>query len=702
MAIHPRVVSHLAAHGISELFPVQSRALNHIRGGGDVVVRSSTGSGKTLAFGIPLAERLLESREAGRPVAYGKPIALVLAPTRELALQVHAEMGKVCGDGLRGVAIYGGASMRQQEVELRKRVDFVVATPGRLVDFLDRGVVGLEGVEMCVLDEADEMLNIGFEEELDRINAYMPPAEERQNVLCSATFNRRIMSVAKKFLDNHHVVDLVGSKHNRIPKTIDLSACLVLESEKTSVLAQLLKYHKLSAKIGENEENAEGEEDEEDVAKGPARFKSLVFVQEKSLTESLAASEEMRACGIKAIAIHGGMPQQSRENALKAFRNDAKEHPMDCLIATDVAARGLDIPDVDLVIHFDLPTSNEKFVHRTGRTGRMGKSGASVLMYTADQGPSMFKLERAVGLRIAKRPIPSSLHLESLEHDSVLSTLLNLDEQSVRRGSSLAEKIKQKAPIHSHADILAAALGLLTSKHTHVSYSVMSGLPNRETIAISNARGGDKLPFPAVGPGQPNLLVNELQGLLTDICGEKVDVKRIDVTKDKRKALVDVSPKMARTLLENESARAGAYGVEIAQITGEAPPVWRTVHSTDSQRFRHGKSEWKRQMKYGHKRRSRGDGKRSYGRGQGRFRGDDFRSSRNRQNSYGYRHGNRGQRQFTDGGSYTHRSRNDFSRGRYGVDSRFGSGRKGGRFQKPWAGSNETVSARSSGSQGSE
>ena len=650
MEIHPQVVSNLADHGIHELFPVQALALDHIRSGRDVVVRSRTGSGKTLAFGIPLAERVFSCKEKssdeGPGIGLGCPRALVLAPTRELALQVHAELHKLSGQGLHGVAIYGGASMRQQEKLLRRKVDYVVATPGRLVDFLDRGVVSLEGVEMCVLDEADEMLNIGFEEELDRINAYMRPAQERQNVLCSATFNRRIMNVAKKFLDRHHVVDLVGSNQNRIPNTINLSSCLVQDSEKTTVLGQLLKFHKLKSAAdfhaAQQEDSADGEVGGvESASKARFRFKSLVFVQEKSLTESLASSVEMQACGIRALAIHGGMAQKSRENALKVFRNDTRANPIDCLIATDVAARGLDIPDVDLVVHFDLPMSTEKFIHRTGRTGRMGKSGTSVLMFTRDEFGYMDRIQRSVGVQIRKKPIPSSFELESLENDALLTSLLSLDAQSLRRGSSLAEKIMQKAPVEFHADILAAALGQLSNKHKHVSYSALSGLANRETLAIRNAKEQQRLPFPPTGEGQPMALIRGLKATLAQVSGTEVDVKRIDVTKDKQQVLVDVPASTAKNLVEECADRVEACGIEIAPIGGEMPPVWRTVESTDARPFHHARAEWRNSRKQsGYQKRGRRDSK-VYSRGRNgrgggsKFRRDGFRNGRDRERRYG-------------------------------------------------------------------
>ncbi|KAE9619502.1 hypothetical protein Lal_00022740 [Lupinus albus] len=348
--------------------PVQRYAIPISLAGRDLMACAQTGSGKTAAFCFPIISGIMREQSVQRPrvARTAFPMALILSPTRELSCQIHDEAKKFSYQtGVKVVVAYGGAPINQQLRELERGVDILVATPGRLVDLLERARVSLQMIRYLALDEADRMLDMGFEPQIRKIveQMDMPPPGMRQTLLFSATFPKEIQGLASDFLSNYVflAVGRVGSSTDLISQRVEY----VLESDKRSHLMDLLHAQR------ENETNGK-------------QFLTLVFVETKKGADAL----EHCLCvnGFPATSIHGDRTQQERELALRSFKSG--NTPI--LVATDVAARGLDIPRVAHVVNFDLPNDIDDYVHRIGRTGRAGKMGLATAFFN-DSNLSMAK-----------------------------------------------------------------------------------------------------------------------------------------------------------------------------------------------------------------------------------------------------------------------------------------------------------------------
>ncbi|XP_062182368.1 DEAD-box ATP-dependent RNA helicase 52C-like [Phragmites australis] len=338
--------------------PVQRHAIPISLAGRDLMACAQTGSGKTAAFCFPIISGILRGPPAQRPQRGGMrtacPLALILSPTRELSMQIHDEAKKFSYQtGVKVVVAYGGAPITQQLRDLERGVDILVATPGRLVDLLERARVSLQSIRYLALDEADRMLDMGFEPQVRRIveQMDMPPPGVRQTLLFSATFPKEIQRMASDFLENYIflAVGRVGSSTELIAQRIEF----VQEADKRSHLMDLLHAQRDTGK----------------------QALTLVFVETKRGADSLESWLCMN--GFPATSIHGDRNQQEREFALRSFKSG--QTPI--LVATDVAARGLDIPHVAHVVNFDLPNDIDDYVHRIGRTGRAGKSGLATAFF---------------------------------------------------------------------------------------------------------------------------------------------------------------------------------------------------------------------------------------------------------------------------------------------------------------------------------
>ncbi|KAF7807208.1 DEAD-box ATP-dependent RNA helicase 37-like [Senna tora] len=340
--------------------PVQRHAIPISLAGRDLMACAQTGSGKTAAFCFPIISGIMRGQPVQRPprgVRTVYPLALVLSPTRELSMQIHEEARKFSYQtGVRVVVAYGGAPINQQMRDLERGVDILVATPGRLVDLLERARVSLQMIRYLALDEADRMLDMGFEPQIRKIveQMDMPPPGVRQTMLFSATFPKEIQRLASDFLSNYIflAVGRVGSSTDLIIQRVEY----VQESDKRSHLMDLLHAQRANGAQGK-------------------QALTLVFVETKKGADSL----EHWLClnGFPATTIHGDRTQQERELALRSFKSG--NTPI--LVATDVAARGLDIPHVAHVVNFDLPNDIDDYVHRIGRTGRAGKKGLATAFF---------------------------------------------------------------------------------------------------------------------------------------------------------------------------------------------------------------------------------------------------------------------------------------------------------------------------------
>jgi len=353
LGVSADIVDALAARAIITPFPIQALAVPQGLAGRDVLAKSPTGSGKTLAFGLPLVER---TTRAGK-----SPAALVLVPTRELAQQVADELCRLGGvRGLRVTAVFGGAPVARQARQVRD-AHLLVATPGRLQDLLDRRLVSVDAVRTLVLDEADRMLDMGFRPQVERIIRRLP--RDRQTMLFSATLDGEVGELARTF--THDPVRLEAS----LPSHGENG---VVEHSFVGVTAD----GKLDALIGELEAE---------------RGLALVFVRTKRGADRLA--DKLSRRNVAAAVLHGDMPQTARDRALARFRRG----DVRTLIATDVAARGLDLDDITHVINFDPPADDNSYIHRVGRTGRAGRSGRGITLVLPEQEADMSRVAMRLG-----------------------------------------------------------------------------------------------------------------------------------------------------------------------------------------------------------------------------------------------------------------------------------------------------------------
>ena len=331
----------------------------------DLVALAQTGTGKTAAFGFPMIQRI----EVERPLTQG----LILSPTRELCLQITQELHHYSKyvKGLRTVAIYGGASIQEQAKAVKKGAHIVVATPGRMKDMIGRGMVNISHIEYCVLDEADEMLNMGFYEDIKDILSHTP--QEKLTWLFSATMPKEVAQISKKFMSKP-VEITVGAKN---------AGAVTVQHEYYKIGARD-RYPALKRLADAN----------------PGIF-SVIFCRTKRDTQKVA--ERLIEDGYNAGALHGDLSQNQRDLVMTAFR----KKQIQMLVATDVAARGIDVDDITHVINYQLPDEIETYTHRSGRTGRAGKSGISMVLITRSEQKKIGQIERIIGQSFQQRNIPS-------------------------------------------------------------------------------------------------------------------------------------------------------------------------------------------------------------------------------------------------------------------------------------------------------
>ncbi len=362
MGLPGPLVKRLANSGITEPTPIQTHAIPHALDGEDVMGLAQTGTGKTAAFGLPLLAKLMEQR--GKP-APKSVRSLILAPTRELAGQIRDTLVPLVKDRpIKVGLVVGGASINAQVKRLERGTDVLVATPGRLLDLLDRGALSLDATAFLVLDEADQMLDLGFIHALRKIAGLLP--ETRQTMLFSATMPKQMEEIAASYLTHPKRVQV--SPPGKAADKVTQGVHFIAKAEKPNLLIELLDAHR------------------EDLA--------LVFARTKHGSDKLA--RKLEQAGYAVAAIHGNKSQGQRDRALRAFRaGDVR-----VLVATDVAARGLDIPDVKHVYNFDLPNVPENYVHRIGRTARAGRDGAAVAFCAPDEMGELKDIQKVMKLTI--------------------------------------------------------------------------------------------------------------------------------------------------------------------------------------------------------------------------------------------------------------------------------------------------------------
>ena len=417
-AFNEPIVKAITELGYEEPTPVQEEAIPLLLEGKDVIAQAQTGTGKTAAFALPVVQRLSAEK---------MPQALILTPTRELAMQVAEAIfryGK--GSSVSVAPVYGGQPIYRQLRALEQGVQVVVGTPGRIMDHIRRGTLKLEGVKTVVLDEADEMLDMGFIEDIEFILQQTP--QERQTALFSATMPNDVLRLAQRYTRDAARITIASEQMT--VAAVAQTYYEVLERDKIDSLTRILDVETPSS--------------------------AMVFCRTRSDADVLG--ERLQARGYLAEVIHGELAQVQRDRVMKRFR----EGQVELLVATDVAARGLDIPDVSHVINYDVPNDAEAYTHRVGRTGRAGKSGKAITIITPRERRQLTQIERAIRTRIMREHVPSLADVAARRREAFKDTLLDVVAEGNLDAYTLL--VEEMGAEHDPVTLAAAAFKLLLNE----------------------------------------------------------------------------------------------------------------------------------------------------------------------------------------------------------------------------------------------
>jgi ATP-dependent RNA helicase DeaD len=434
LGLQPLVLQAISNMGFEETTPIQELTIPSAMQGKDLIGQAQTGTGKTAAYGIPMIERMEPTQHQIQ--------ALVLTPTRELAVQVAEELNKIGQyKRVRSLPIYGGQDINRQIKALKLRPQIIVATPGRLMDHMRRKTIRTNTINVVVLDEADEMLNMGFIEDIEQILQEVPA--ERQTMLFSATMPKPIQALAGRFMTNPKLFS-VKAKEVTVPN-IEQEYIELPEKQKFDVLCRLLDIQS------------------PDLA--------IIFGRTKRRVDELSEALSKRGYGVEGI--HGDLNQGRRNSVLNKF----KEGLIEVLVATDVAARGLDISGVTHVYNFDIPQDPESYVHRIGRTGRAGKKGLAVTFVTPREMSHLRTIESLTRRKMKRKPIPSLTEaVEGLQKMTVDKLLSVLEEGNYKAYKTLAEELLEE---HDSIALISAALKMLTKEPDNIEINLTEEPPVR-------------------------------------------------------------------------------------------------------------------------------------------------------------------------------------------------------------------------------
>lgn len=414
LGVRPEILKSIQEMGFEAPTPIQEKCIPAILSGFDVVGQAQTGTGKTAAFGIPA----IQMANTGSNI----PSVLILTPTRELAIQVTGELIKLAKftNGVYTVPVYGGQPINRQFKALKKGAQIVVGTPGRIIDHLKRGTLRLNNLKFVVLDEADEMLNMGFREDLETILGYS--SGKSQTVMFSATVPKAIRQIMNRWMHQPEMVKVEGKAETAAG--IEQFVMEVRDSVRTEAITRVMDM---------------------------ANFRlALIFCNTKRMCDSLV--QDLQARGYSADALHGDMNQNIRDKVMNKFRTGQ----IDMLIATDVAARGLDVENVDVVFNYDIPQDPEYYVHRIGRTGRAGRSGMAITFSSGNKRKRIRYIEKMIRTKLEPIPMPSAAEVKQSRMGNHLDDLI----ETLQAGG-LRQYIEQLEPI-AEADYtpieIAAAL----------------------------------------------------------------------------------------------------------------------------------------------------------------------------------------------------------------------------------------------------
>ncbi|GIQ68201.1 ATP-dependent helicase [Xylanibacillus composti] len=447
LELEPKVLKAITELGFEEATPIQEKAIPIAMAGRDLIGQAQTGTGKTAAFGIPLINKI--------PPTEDRIVSLIMAPTRELAIQVAEEIGKLSRfKGLRSLPIYGGQDIGKQIRALKKRPQIIIGTPGRLLDHINRKTIRLDYVQTVILDEADEMLDMGFMDDITSILKLIP--EERQTMLFSATMPPNIQKLAQQFLRNPEHVSVVPKQVSA--PLINQAYIEVQERQKFDALCRLVDME--------------------------APELAIIFGRTKRRVDEL--SEALQKRGYSAEGLHGDLSQNQRDTVMRKFRDGS----IDVLVATDVAARGLDVSGVTHVINFDLPQDPESYVHRIGRTGRAGKEGVAWTFVTPREIDHLHFIEKVTKHRIMKKPLPSVAEAMEGKQKIMAERILEVvqsDNYQEFKGLSI-QLLEQYDSVH----LMSAALKLLTGEQNEVEINLTPEDPIRAKKRKPDIRGGNR------------------------------------------------------------------------------------------------------------------------------------------------------------------------------------------------------------------
>lgn len=448
LGVSDHILNALKIMGFEEATPIQESTIPLLMQGRDVIGQAQTGTGKTAAFGIPMVEKLSTTEKAVQ--------ALVVAPTRELAVQVAEELNRIGqSKGIRALPIYGGQEISRQIRSLKAYPHVVVGTPGRLMDHMRRKTLRLDEIKMVVLDEADEMLNMGFIEDIETILSEVPT--DRQTLLFSATMPGPIQALGRKFMQNAELIR-IQAKEMTVELT-DQTYVEVLERKKFDILCNLLDIHS------------------PDLA--------IVFGRTKKRVDEVFEALQKR--GYSAEALHGDLTQTRRDQVMRRF----KQNRVDILVATDVASRGLDISGVTHVYNFDVPQDPESYVHRVGRTGRAGKTGEAITFVTSREMDHLRVIEASIKKKIQRKQAPTLMDALVGQQRSAVERMLEIIENE--EFLAYQEAAREMLEEHDSTMLVAAALKMITKEPVTIPVSITEHAPLRSKRSSGSAwKGGAK------------------------------------------------------------------------------------------------------------------------------------------------------------------------------------------------------------------
>ncbi len=401
--VDERIIRAVKEMGFKQFSPIQEQAIPEMLAGKDVIGQAQTGTGKTAAFGIPLLQ-MIDPKEQGLQ-------ALVLCPTRELAIQAAEELRKFAKymSGIRVLPVYGGQEIYKQIKSLKANVQVIVGTPGRVMDHMRRHTIKLDHLKLVVLDEADEMLDMGFREDMEEILSQIPG--EHQTVLFSATMPKAILDITGQFQENPVLIKTV--KKELTVQAIKQCYYQIRKEDKNEAAARLLEYY--------------------------APKRTLIFCNTKKMVEELA--EDLKKRGFFAEGLHGDLAQNVRDRVMDSFKRGTTQ----VLIATDVAARGIDVDDVEAVLNYDVPQDIEFYVHRIGRTGRAGRSGRSFTLVVGKEIYKVRQIEKICKSRMNERKIPAVADIEVVKAKKILDEVAKtLNSKNLREVTKMIETKMQE------------------------------------------------------------------------------------------------------------------------------------------------------------------------------------------------------------------------------------------------------------------